>query len=470
MGREEWIAERVACAWRERVDRIEQAGPDRWIRVVSRRFSSGLGFVVIQDVSEQKKKEELLRLEQERVKLIEEILDTLSVAVAVKDRNLDYVAVNQEFCRALGTTREAFVGRRSRDTLAPDLAGRLEQMDWQLLSTGEPSYASIIHTRPDGETVTLERRALRLGKPGNPYIAVSLAGTTGRTDAAASSGVTLGTGQQVLAPGPVATQVPLRNVLHLSHATEPGQALKLALRAHGVDLCRIGDAKEFAAFLPAARAAGIGIDLVVIDFEFDAAAFNIVSAAGIEFRMLAQSAGQSTTMAQILGALPVANVTSGGTAQSDRRPDISQDGFPPLARTDEANCGLDILAVEDNVLNRMVLDQMLGGLGLNVKIVPTAEEALAVCGARSPRIVLVDMTLPDREIADFARDLRRLDPSRPLVAMVSANTAERHQHARSIGFDDSVSKPLSAEALTALLTQRLAVVEMPLPAAGRPSA
>jgi DNA-binding response OmpR family regulator len=80
------------------------------------------------------------------------------------------------------------------------------------------------------------------------------------------------------------------------------------------------------------------------------------------------------------------------------------------------------------------------------------------------------MTLPDREIADFARDLRRLDPSRPLVAMVSANTAERHQHARSIGFDDSVSKPLSAEALTALLAQRLAVVEMPLPAAGRPSA
>ena len=52
-------------AWKERVDTIEQAGPDRWVRIVSRRFSSGLGFVVMQDVSEQKKKENLLRIEQE---------------------------------------------------------------------------------------------------------------------------------------------------------------------------------------------------------------------------------------------------------------------------------------------------------------------------------------------------------------------------------------------------------------------
>jgi PAS domain S-box-containing protein len=471
LGREEWIAERVACAWRERVDKIEQAGPDRWIRIVSRRFSSGLGFVVIQDVSEQKKKEELLRLEQERVKLTEEILDTLSVAVAVKDRNLDYVAVNQEFCRALGTTREALLGRRSWDALAPDLAGRLEQMDWHLLSTGEPSCASIIHTRPDGETVNLERRAVRLGKPGSPYIAVSLAGTTGRAAGSDPSEATPGAGLLQMTPHPVETPESFRNVLHLTHSTEPGQALKLALRAHGIDLCHIVDAKEFATFLPAARAAGIRIDLVVIDFEFDAAAFNIASAADIEFRMLAQSTGDSAIMAQILGALPpTAAVPSREAERSNRRAEVSHHDLAPRSRTDGADCALDILAVEDNALNRMVLDQMLGGLDLNVQIVPTAGEALAVCRARSPRIVLADMTLPDREIADLARDLRRLDPSRPLVAMVSANTTECHQHARSIGFDESLSKPLSAEALAALLGQRLALAEMPLSAAGHPSA
>jgi PAS domain S-box-containing protein len=468
LGREEWIAERVASAWRERVDKIEQTGPDRWIRIVSRRFSSGLGFVVIQDVSEQRKKEELLRLEQERVKLTEEILDTLSVAVAVKDRNLDYVAVNQEFCRALGTTREALLGRRSWDTLAPDLAGRLEQMDWHLLSTGEPSYASIVHTRPDGETVTLERRALRLGKPGNPYIAVSLEGTTGFEVAHDRSGRISADGPRQLEPVPVAAAPRLRNVLYLTHAVEPGQALKLAMRAHDVDLCHIATVKEFAAFVPAARAADIRIDLVVIDFDFDATALTIASTFDIDVRMLPQSTDESGVMAEILGALPHMPVATAERGHAVPTPEIDPAIITPLTRVD-GDGGLDILAVEDNALNRMVLDQMLGGLGLNVQIVPTAEEALAACRARSPRIVLADMTLPDKEIADFAHDLRRLDPSRPLVAMVSPNSAETHQHARSVGFDESLSKPLSAEALTTLLTRHLVIADMPPSAAGRPS-
>lgn len=461
-SREEWIAERVACSWRERVDKIEQAGPDRWIRIVSRRFSSGLGLVVIQDVSEQKKKEELLRLEQERVKLTEEILDTLPVAVAVKDRNLDYVAVNEEFCRQLGATREAVLGHRSWDTMSPELAGRIEQLDWQLLSSGEPSLATITHVRPDGFAVTHERRAIRLGKQGNPYIAVSLtqkAGLEQLTDTPEAAIVVT-----VPETTPAAPAERMRNVLHLSHATEPSQALKLALRAHGIDLCHIVDVPEFAAFLPAARAAGIRLDLVVIDFDFDPATYNIIAASGIDFRMLPQPPGESAVMAEILSALP------DRTARFDEPmspPDIRREDVTPAAEPQATHHGLDLLAVEDNALNRMVLDQVLSGLDVTVQIVATAQEALAVCQARSPRIVLCDTTLPDSEIGDIALDLRRLDPSRPLVAMVSGDTTQHHQQAQAIGFDESLSKPLSAEALTALLARHLAIAEAPpLAAAG----
>jgi PAS domain S-box-containing protein len=391
------------------------------------------------------------------VKLTEEVLDTLPVAVAVKDRNLDYVAVNQEFCRALGATRDTILGHRSWDTLSPDLAGKIEQMDWQLLSSGEPSFASIIHTRPDGESVTLERRALRLGKPGNPYIAVSLAGTLG-CEAAADP---LDAASAITAPdlAPAAQPVPLRNVLHLTHAANPSQALKLALRAHGVDLCQICDVPEFAAFLPAARAAGVRLDLVMIDFDFDPAAFNIAASSGTDFRMLPQSSGESTVMAEVLNALPDAAARSNEPASQPRRSEVQRDVMAPASRIDDAPAGLDVLAVEDNALNRMVLDQVLGGLGLNVKIAVTAGEALAACRAQSPRIVLADTTLPDQDTADFVLDLRRLDPSRPLVALVASDSREHHDHAQSIGFDESLSKPLSAEALTALLAKHLALPE-----------
>lgn len=465
-GREEWIAERVACAWRERVDKIEQTAPDRWIRIVSRRFSSGLGLVVIQDVSEQKKKEELLRLEQERVKLTEEILDTLHLAVAVKDRNLDYVAVNQEFCRQMGVTREAILGRRSWDTLPPDLAVRIEQLDWQLLSSGVPSFATIAHVRPDGQSVTLNHRALRLGKPDNPFIVVSL---TASSAADATCGP-LESAPSTAAQDTAAISESHRNVLHLTHSAEPSLALKLALRAHGIDLCHIRDVAEFAAFLPALRAAGARLDLVLIDFDFDPVAFNIAAASGVNFRMLQQASGESAAMAEVLNALSGADIRPSAPAYRFQQSDIVIDTLPPKDHVEDAPAGLDILAVEDNPLNRLVLEQMLGGLALNVQIAATAREALLACETRSPRIILSDTTLPDREIDEFVLDLRRLDPSRPLVALVPGDSEEHRLHARSIGFDESLSKPMSAEALATLLARRLAPPGNPPHSAASPSA
>lgn len=450
-GREDWIAERIACAWKERVDKIEQVGPDRWMRIVSRRFSSGLGFVVIQDVSEQKKKENLLRIEQERVKLTEEILDTLPVAVAVKDRNLDYVAVNQEFCRLIGRSQDALLGNGSWDALTPDLAGRIEQMDWQLLSSGEPALAHITHTRPDGTTVPLRRRAHRLGRPGSHFIAVSLTEESGSDEGRGAAAEPIGT-HDAASHLHGAGAGPLRNVLILGEGRNHGHGLKLALRAHGIDLCHVRDVLEFAALLPAARAAGLAIDLAMIEFDFDPAAFNVAAAAGLDFRMLPRDADDSAVLAEILGALA-------RSAPSRSDPPPAEDTVQPgrMARpadrretagmAEERVAALDVLAVEDNPINRMVLEQMLGSLSLTFRIVATAAEGLVECAAHAPRFVLADTTLPDMEVADFALGLRRIDPARPLVALIPSDSEDLHRQARIAGFDHSLSKPLSAEAL-----------------------
>lgn len=458
-SREEWIAERIAYAWRERVDKVEQAGPDRWMRIVSRRFSSGLGFVVIQDVTEQRKKEILLRNEQERVKLIEEILDTLPVAVAVKDRNLNYVAVNQEFCRLIGTSQEAILGHGTWDALAPDLAGRIEQLDWQLLSTGEPGLTHIGHTRPDGRTLELERRARRLGKPGSHYIAVSLTEEArqeeDRGETVARLEVALEAAARPAHPAAEPDMEPLHNVLFLTDIARQDQALKLALRAHGADLCIVRDVPEFAAFLPAAAAAGIVIDLIIIDHEFDPAAFNIAAANAMNFRMLPAGADESLVMAEILHALPRL------PRRSLRPPSIEPPQLPDpdLALVDgtaDKPGGLDILAVEDNPINRMVLEQMLGSLSISHRIAASGAEGLADCAAFTPRLVLSDTTLPDMSVHDFALGIRRLDPSMTMVALMPTDAEENHRKAKAAGFDYCLSKPLSAEVLSQLLPDLLA--------------
>lgn len=454
-GREDWIAERIACAWKERVDKIEQAGPDRWIRIVSRRFSSGLGFVVIQDVTEHKKKEILLRNEQDRVKLTEDILDTLPVAVAVKDRNLNYVAVNQEFCRLIGTTQDAILGRGTWDALEPELAGRIEQMDWQLLSNGEPGLAHIVHTRPDGRSFELERRARRLGKPGSHFIAVSLTEEAKRGE---DRGETVNGFEAALtAPAlPPTSPRPLRNVLFLTETKRHDQALKLALRAHDVDLCYVRDVPEFAAFLPAADAAGIAIDLVIIDPAFDPAAFNIAAANRVNFRMLPDGAGESRALAEILNALPRQRHSLAAPSIEPPQPLTEEptQSFP--METVDGSVGLDVLAVEDNPVNRMVLEQMLSSLAVSFRISGSAADGLADCAEHAPRLVLSDTTLPDMSTADFALGLRRIDPSSVLIALVPRDSEEYHHQARTAGFDYSLSKPLSAESLGALIPDLLA--------------
>jgi PAS domain S-box-containing protein len=455
-GREDWIAERIASAWKERVDRIEQAGQDRWIRIVSRRFSSGLGFVVIQDVTEHKKKEILLRTEQERVKLTEDILDTLPVAVAVKDRNLNYVAVNQEFCRLIGTTQDAILGHGTWDALAPELAGRVEQMDWQLLSNGEPGLAHIIHTRPDGQTFELERRARRLGKPGSHYIAVSLTEEAKRQE---DRGETIDRFEAALTPAaaaPIATRRPLRNVLFLTETPQHDHALKLALRAHDTDLCYIRDVPEFAAFLPAARAAAVAIDFVIIDRHFDPAAFNIAAAHRLNFRMLPDGASESRALAEILKALPQHE------RQTLEAPPIEPPALLTDGQADDAGddallgpAGLEVLAIEDNPVNRMVLEQMLGSLSVRFRIAGSGAEGLADFSEHAPLLVLADTTLPDMPIADLVLALRRVDPSAALIAIIPRESEELHRQAQAIGFDHSLSKPLSAEVLGSLVPDLL---------------
>lgn len=455
--REDWIAERTACSWKERIDRVEQVGPERWIRIVSRRFSSGLGFVVIQDVSEQKKKELLLRNEQERVKLTEDILDTLPVAIAVKDRNLNYVAVNQEFCRLIGKPEEAILGHGTWNALSPELAGRIEQLDWQLLSSGEPGLAHITHVRPDGQSFALERRAQRLGKPGSHYIAVSIVQDGDRRSEGGlpihAPGSTPEAARPQTAPSDIAAS--LRNVLLLTETRRQDQALKLALRAHGADLCIIRDVPEFAAFLPAAVDAGLTIDLVLIDFEFDAAAFNVAAAANLNFRMLPASADESTIMADVLHVLALPRLPL-------EPPSIEPPALPVAdmaQRTVDAPepdaSRLDILCVEDNPINRMVLEQMLGSMAVSFRIAATAAEGLADFARARPRLLLADTTLPDMSAADFVLKIRHLDPAATIVALVTADSTDMHRKAAAAGFDHTLAKPLSAEVLGKLVPEWL---------------
>jgi len=460
--RDEWIAERTAIAWKERVDTIEQAGPDRWVRIVSRRFSSGLGFVVMQDVSEQKKKENLLRIEQERVKLTEEILDTLPIAVAVKDRNLHFVAVNQQFAELAQFPAESILGRNSWDIVDAELAGRMEQADWQLLSNGEAQTDQVTINRSDGSSVNVERHARRVGRPGNHFISVSLAQSVGLSAPAEAP-------EARPAPSPVpaaaAPPAPLaheetkrpagsRKVLYLIGGHYVGHGLTLGLAAHDVELCLIRDEQEFAAFVPAAAAAGVAIDFVLIDGDFAPSAFNIVANAGLDFRMIAAGSEDATALSEILRSLLAREQSNPGRAYKDAVPSRTPTQAASAPRiVAEVDDRLDVLAVEDNPVNRMALEQILESLEVRFAIVASGRDAIAAAATGRPRLVLADLTLPDMDIDELARSLSRSNAGLPIIGLMPVDDEMNRRKCAAAGLVDCIAKPLSPDALDLIIRQ-----------------
>ncbi|MDB5524231.1 MAG: sensor histidine kinase [Rhizobium sp.] len=457
--REDWIAERVARAWKERVDVIEQSGPDRWFRIVSRRFSSGLGLTVIHDVSEHKKKELQWRTEHERVRMTEEILDTLPVAIAIKDRNLNFAAVNQQFCKMLKATPDTILGRGLGDIFEPGLAGSLEEADWHLLATGEDRETIIKVDRPDDAPTSFLHRARRIGKAGNHYISMSFdefsAGHTGgQTIAVPDLTLKVGDGDGIAATQGDGTSLIASNrklelprkVVYVNTGHSGSEIVPLA-RLRGIELCIIRSENEFTAFLPAAKAAGLSLDLVVIEPNADFAFATLSAKHGVRHRMLTPGAN---VMDSIIDAferrsrLPAAPRAIAPAPQSEPSPIVT---------------GLDILAIEDNPVNSMVLEQILESLGLNFLIVGSGTQAIEKIPQLKPQIVLVDITLPDMEIGDFMPALEPLlrenGINPPVIGLITKDGADQRQICKQAGLADSIAKPLSPEAIDRALRKHL---------------
>lgn len=111
--------------------------------------------------------------------------------------------------------------------------------------------------------------------------------------------------------------------------------------------------------------------------------------------------------------------------------------------------GLRVLVVEDHAIGRILLEAMLGGLGVTPTLAATGEEARRAIRAGAFDVVLIDLGLPDVRGEDLAADLGRLaDDHRPRVIAVTGR--ERPTVLPAV-FADWLEKPFSVRDLHRLL-------------------
>lgn len=118
-----------------------------------------------------------------------------------------------------------------------------------------------------------------------------------------------------------------------------------------------------------------------------------------------------------------------------------------------------VLVVDDNAANREVASAMLEVLGCTSDQVDSGREALAAVGSNRYAMVLLDCHMPGWSGFRTLDELRRWWKGRevattpPVVALTADAQPEFRAQCAAHGMDDYLSKPLSMDALGALIAR-----------------
>ncbi len=151
-----------------------------------------------------------------------------------------------------------------------------------------------------------------------------------------------------------------------------------------------------------------------------------------------------------------ARLGRGGAKQAD----LAAGGTEPMAaeallRRDHG--GARLLLAEDDVINRMVAEEVLKDAGLVADYAENGRQAVAMATANAYDLIMMDVQMPEMDGLAATRAIRLLPAhaATPILAMTASAFAEDRQACLDAGMDDHLSKPVVPEALYAKMLKWL---------------
>jgi signal transduction histidine kinase/CheY-like chemotaxis protein len=119
-----------------------------------------------------------------------------------------------------------------------------------------------------------------------------------------------------------------------------------------------------------------------------------------------------------------------------------------------------VLVAEDNPINQIVFQQTLDGLGLAHSLAVNGREAVRMWGEIRPTIVLMDVSMPEMNGLEATQAIRDIESSQglvptPIIAVTAHSLKGDEDRCLAAGMDDYLSKPISPEKLGAMIERWL---------------
>ena len=120
-----------------------------------------------------------------------------------------------------------------------------------------------------------------------------------------------------------------------------------------------------------------------------------------------------------------------------------------------------VLIVDDEPLNRALLEVMLGGQGYEILTAASGEAALAIVAQRQPDLILLDIMMPGMDGYKVAATIKANEATRhiPIILLSALDDRNSMMHGLNAGAEDFLSKPVDRAELTARVGNLLRLVK-----------
>ena len=118
--------------------------------------------------------------------------------------------------------------------------------------------------------------------------------------------------------------------------------------------------------------------------------------------------------------------------------------------------GLRVLVVDDNAVNRLVAQRLLGLSGCEIDVASDGHAAMEVLARKDFDVVLMDVHMPELDGLEVTRRIRASPGAQPRIIGVSASAdSDDVRSCREAGMNDFLAKPVTRERLIETLQRQV---------------
>ncbi len=136
----------------------------------------------------------------------------------------------------------------------------------------------------------------------------------------------------------------------------------------------------------------------------------------------------------------------------------------------QADQSVQVLVIEDNSVNQILVEHILQSLGLTFTCVEDGQEGIKAFKQHRPSMIIMDVSMPVMNGYEATQAIRTIESQEnwlrtPVIGTTAHAMSGDKQKCIDAGMDDYISKPLSVEGLSTIVTKWMATSETRQPRA-----